>query len=239
MLSSMKSTGGYFFISILFVAVLLAGCGQVAPLPTETMEANSTFTETPVLTPTLIPAADISTSFPTQSKMPIITPDAVQVKRWKEYQTELARVVLAANPEIGSDPEIYKTALCEWDILGRSSREIYVYSVCIGATTKGNRDMRKPAIIYLELDGSIQRVKIPDPKGPNSEIFDYDPFPKDVQEKFCYYFDPFPSDLPQCPYPYLSGSPRPRLDEMYTHIKYRMEHPEEPPLVVLSATTTP
>lgn len=184
-----------------------------------------------------------STPYPTHPIIAVFTPDAIQVERWKEYQTELARVILAANPEIGNDPEIYKTALCEWDILGQSGQEVYVYSVCVGVTANGNRDMRKPAIIYLEPNGSIQNAKIPEPKGPDSEMFNYDPFPKDVQEKFCYYFDPFPSDLPQCPYPYLSGSPRPRVDEMYAHIRYRMDHPGEPPLVVPSimptATSTP
>jgi len=176
---------------------------------------------------------------PTQPAVPLITPDAIQVERWREYQTELARVILAANPEIGNDSTIYKNALCEWDILGHSGQEVYVYGVCVGVTTKGNRDMRKPAIIYLEPDGSIQKVKIPEPKESNREMFNYNPFPKDVQEKFCYYFDPFPSDLPQCPYPYLSGSPRPRIDEMYAHIEYRKAHPEEPPLIVLSAIPTP
>jgi hypothetical protein len=172
---------------------------------------------------------------PTQPPPPIFTPNAIQVERWQEYQTELAKVVLSSNPELGNDPAIYKDALCEWDILGQSGKEVYVYAVCIIA--KGNGDMRRPAIIYLEPDGSIRQVKLPEPKGANSEMFDYDPFPITVQEKFCYYFDPFPSDLPRCPNGSMYSSQRPDL--LYTHLKYRQTHPEEPPLIVISATPMP
>lgn len=225
----------YFWIVLL---VFLAACGkQTAALPTETPIPTSTFTPAlPTTTPTIEFTPVPATVMPTQTSIPIITPNATQVERWKEYQTELAKVILSSNPEIGNDPAIYKDALCEWDILGQSGREVYVYGVCVIA--KGNRDMRKPAIIYLEPDGSIRKVKLPEPKEGDREKFNYDPFPIDVQEKFCYYFDPFPSDLPRCPYPYLSWSPRPRLDEIYAHIKYRKVYPEEPPLVVLSATPT-
>jgi len=191
----------------LILFIFLVACGQQPTTsPTKIYIVIPRDTSTAIPLPTFPPellAVVTPSPLPTQPTIPIITPDAIQVKRWKEYQTELARVILAANPEIGNDPAIYKSALCEWDILGQSGQEVYVYGVCVGVTTKGNRDMRKPAIIYLEPDGSIQKAKIPEPKGPNSEMFNYEPFPKDVQEKFCYYFDPFPSDLPQCPYPYL------------------------------------
>ncbi len=197
-------------------------------LPTAT-PLPSTFTPTATIvypTPSLIP---------TMPPPPILTPDAIQVERWQEYQAELAKVVLSSNPELGDDPAIYKDALCEWDILGQSGQEVYVYVACVIA--KGNGGMRKPAIIYLEPDGSIRIVKLPGPKAANSEMFDYDPFPTNVQEKFCYYFDPFPSDLPRCPNSSMYSSPR--LDVLYTHLKYRQTHLEEPPLIVLSATPTP
>lgn len=192
-----------------------------ATLPPPTFTPTAPLTSTPAATPT-----------PTQPIVPVITLDAIQVERWKEYQAELAKVVLSSNPELGHDPAIYKDALCEWDILGQSGQEVYVYVIC--ALANGNGDARKPAIIYLEPDGSIRKVKLPEPKGANSEMFDYDPFPIDVQEKFCYYFDPFPSDLPLCPY--SSTYSRPRLDVLHAHIEYRKTHAEEPPLIVLSAT---
>lgn len=229
----------------LLVAVMLVACqqqvvqevGTNTPNAISTTEALETSTPdvsspTPLPVSTLLPATDIPTSLPTQPIIPIITPDAIQMERWKEYQAELAKVVLSSNPEIGHDLAVSKDALCEWDILGQSGPKIYVYVVCVIAA--GNGDMRKPAIIYLEPDGSIQKVQLPEPKAGNSEIFDYDPFPVDVQGKFCYYFDPFPSDLPRCPNSSMYSSPR--LDILYTHLKYRIIHPEEPPLIVLLAT---
>ena len=222
---------------IMLLAVILAACAPATtPAPTETPIPTFTFTPVP---PTTTPTLEITqipvTVMPTQPPPPILTPDATQVERWKEYQMELAKVVLSSNPELGNDPAIYKDALCEWDILGQSGQDVYVYVACVIA--KGNGGMRKPAIIYLESDGSIRIVKLPEPKGKNSEMFDYDPFPINVQEKFCYYFDPFPSDLPRCPNSSMYSSPR--LDVLYTHLKYRQTHLEEPPLVVLSATSAP
>ncbi|CAG1013223.1 hypothetical protein ANAEL_04639 [Anaerolineales bacterium] len=194
-----------------------------ATLPPPTFTPNILSTSTPPATATFTP--------PVAS---VFTPDALQVERWKEYQAELAKAVLSSNPELGNNPAVYKDALCEWDILGQSGQEVYVYAVCVIAN--GNGDMRKPVIVYLEPDGSIQKIKPPEIKKANSEMFDYGPFPIDVQEKFCYYFDPFPSDLPPCPY--SSTYPRPRLDLLYAHIEYRKTHSEEPPLVVLSAMST-
>lgn len=192
----------------------------VALAVTEISITQATPLMTTPLPPTSGPTATIEyilpTPYPTQPPIHILTPDAIQTERWQEYQTELAKVVLSSNQELGSGPAIYKDALCEWDILGQSEQEVYVYAVCVIA--KDNGDMRTPAIIYLESDGSIQKVKLPEPKEANSEMFDYDPFPIYVQEKFCYYFDPFPSDLPPCPY---DTYPRPRLEILYTHIEYR------------------
>lgn len=214
---------------VLLLTIILSGC---APATTPAPAA---------VLPTLAPDPTITAAFviptpsliPTQPPVSVLTPDAIQVQRWREYQTELANVVLSSDPELGYDPTIYQDALCEWDILGQAKYEVYVYVVCVIANS--NRGARKPAIIYLESDGSIQKVKLTAPK-PNSDMFDYDPFPKYVQEKFCYYFDPFPSDLPPCPYP--PTDPRPRLNVLYMHIEYRKTHPEVPPLVVLSATQT-
>jgi hypothetical protein len=189
-----------------------------------------TMTFTPAVTPSLLPPTPLP---PTPTFPLMMTPDEAQVEHWQEYQTELAKVVLSIRPELASDPQIYKDAFCEWDILGESGREVYVYVVCVIA--KGIADARSPAIIYLEPNGSIQKVKLPEPKATSS-MFDYRPFPTDVQEKFCYYFDPFPSDLPPCPYG--STYPRPRLDVLYSHIEYRKTHPNEPPLIVLSALPT-
>jgi hypothetical protein len=236
-------------ILIVFIALLTA-CGTTSQEAEATKIQNTAFaivqtgvaltqtampTAAPTNTPTALPTAITYTLEPTFPPPPILTPDAIQVERWKEYQTELAKAVLSSNPELGNTPAVYKDALCEWDILGQSGQEVYIYAVCVIA--KGNGDMRNPVIVYIEPDGSIQKMKLPEVKKSNSEMFDYGPFPIDVQGKFCYYFDPFPSDLPLCPY--SSTYPRPRLDLLYAHIEYRKTHSEEPPLVVLSAMPVP
>ena len=174
------TTRPYRYFCIVLLAFLVSCGKQAVALPTEHPFPPVQLLHHSNASPTfaLIPAIVTPSPLPTQLTIPIITPDHIQVEKWKEYQTELARVILPANPEIGNDPVIYKTALCEWDILGQSGQKVIHIFWCVGVTAKGNRDIRKPAIIYLEPDGSIQKVKIPEPKGPNSEMFNYDPFQK-------------------------------------------------------------
>lgn len=130
---------------------------------------------------------------------------------------ELAKVVIYGYRY---GPDIYKNALCEWDILGRSGQEVYIWAYC--ATIEGDVDRIRPAVIYLEANGIIRKVKIAGFKGPD---FNLDLFPKDVQEKLDeYYFNV----CVNC------GRP----EELRTHLLYRETHPEVPPLVVLSAKPT-
>jgi hypothetical protein len=140
----------------------------------------------------------------------MITPDAQQVKQWKEYEAALAKGILPTD----SSGKI----LCEWDILARSDLQIFIWAMC--ASPKG-RD-RRPAVIYLRTDGSLQDVKVPK-RGSASEIERL--FPKEAQAKFNLYTGDS----------IISG----RLKEMYDHIKYRRIHSEEPPLIILIATTLP
>ena len=228
--------------TIALLIVLLTACAPTADIPVDAQNTAMSIaqtgiarTQTALPTLTVIPTATPqATLIPTLPPPPILTPDAVQVERWQEYQTELAKVVLSfKSAGLEYDPEIARDALCEWDILGSAGQEVYVYVVCV--FPRGNGDMRIPAIIYLESDGSIRLVKHPETKA-DGYTYDYDPFPVEAQEKFCYYFDPFPSDLPSCPY--VSTDPRPRLDRLYAHIEYRKTHPETPPLVVLSSYTS-
>jgi len=135
---------------------------------------------------------------------------------------ELAKAAFSSNPELGYDPVIYKNILCEWDILGQSGMETYSYVACIGS--KGG--VTAPAIIYLDPYGSVREVKIPGYKGLD---YDLDSFPMEVQINFCFYY----FDNPSCDYGMRS---RLRRDVLLAHIEYRKTHPDEPPLVVLSAT---
>ena len=148
----------------------------------------------------------------------MITPDAIQVERWKEYEDALAMKIRGREASVGK-------VLCEWDILGRSDQEVYVWVVCMGTFLVGDINpifpaSSIPAVIYLNKDGSVQNVEIP---GAGS---DYARdirlmFPLDVQEKFeNYHFG-------------RAGG------EMGEHLEWRRTHPEEPPLIVLSATPIP
>lgn len=108
---------------------------------------------------------------PAQPTFAAITPDAIQVKGWKEYQSALAKSFSFSQSEL---------ALCEWDILGQINQEVYVWAVC---ESLGGSSVSAPAVIHLGADGSIQNVD--NPKHWNSDIPRM--FPTDIQKKFDYY----------------------------------------------------
>lgn len=132
--------------------VVLIACGQqITAQPTET-PIPTVVSLTSVPTSTFIPVTSAPTVTPTQPGEVLITPNAIQIERWKEYQTALAKNVLAHLP-----PE---EVLCEWDILGRSGNDVYVWAVCRDKVGGGSL----PAVIHLETDGgavqSVERAKI-------------------------------------------------------------------------------
>ena len=95
---------------------------------------------------------------PTPTVLPMITPDTIQMERWREYQTALASAFLSyLSPE---------QVLCEWEVLGRSGNEIYVWAVC-GESREGL------AIIYV--GGDV-------PYALSSD--DPTMYPSDVQERY-------------------------------------------------------
>ncbi|MEW6029975.1 MAG: hypothetical protein ACOYZ8_16480 [Chloroflexota bacterium] len=194
-------------IVIAQLAIILGACAPlVTPLPAEIFIPTGVSPTATIVYPTPSP---ISTLPPP----PIFTPDAIQVERWQEYQTELIKAVLS-----GYDPALYKYSLCEWDILGRSGQEVYVWAYC---ATLGGGSENLPAVIHLEVDGSIQNVEVP-MRGSTWDSNIQRMFPVDVREKIELYYSPT--------YPY-EGRP----EELRVHLHYRRAHPEEPPLVVLSA----
>lgn len=204
----------------------------------------------PTLTPTVV--FPTPSPIPTFPPPPILTPDANQVERWKEYQTELAKALFSyvslTDPQNRYGPEEYKDALCEWDILGQTSQEVYVWAACKAAKFFNSSIMdmvgieENPVVINLEPDGSIQKVNIIRTGFKYSlPVYDFQLFPIDAQEKLCLYY--FSDLVPQCfntistykPAEY----PQPRLGTLFLHIGYRKSHPEEPPLVVLTANPMP
>jgi len=204
----------FAFSAVILVAILLfalAACAPAtAPAPTQTPNPTATFTPyLPMITLfTLAPPTVIPTRTPF---VPAITPDAIQVVRWKEYQTELAKGILPTYS--------FEKILCEWDILARSGQEVYVWAVCASP----NVDDTRPAVVHLGADDSVRSVEILE-RGSSPDIINR-LFPEAAQVKF---------DL------YAGDSMfRGRLKEMRDHLESRQAHPEEPPLIVLSAMPMP
>ena len=168
------------------------------------------------LPPTLTPSATMvyptSSPYPTNPPTIVITPDPIQVERWQEYQTELAKVLLFEAS--AWSPDYYEHSLCEWVILGRSGQEVYIWAVCTGPSTVG----KKPAVIYLEGDGSVQEVKaVSSGTSRFQELF-----PVEIQEKILSCYSNF----------------HPGAQELYDHLTYRESHWDVPPLIILSAMPT-
>ena len=189
---------------LLVVLTFLAACREQSVLQPIQSSSPTSGLSTP--TSTLEPLLDtvVPTLTPTRPGAALITPDGIQVEKWKEYQTALAKNVLAHLP-----PE---EVLCEWEILGRSGSDVYVWAVCRGKVGGGS----VPAVIHLEADGAIQSVE----RAINWSADLPRLFPPDVVEKFAHY---------------QSG----RARELQEHIEWRRTHPEEPLLIILSATPTP
>lgn len=136
----------------------------------------------------------------------MITPDPVQVERWKEYENALAKSVL---PHL-----LPEEVLCEWDILGRTAQNVFVWAVCRDEMGGGSI----PAVIHLEEDGTILNIETTESNWSEENLNRL--FPADVQARFVLY-------------------PSGRAREMAEHIEWRRSHLEEPPLIVLSAASAP
>ena len=204
--------------SRLFIALLtltLASCAPApTPAPTGTaLPATATFTPVPAtITPTFTPGFTPPPPTPlppTPTFPPIITPDAIQVEQWKEYEAALAKGILPTYT--------FETILCEWDLLARSGQQIYVWAACASPNVSDWR----PAVIHLGFDGSFRSVEVP----KRNQAFVDKLFPKEVQAKFSLYTG---DSL-------FTG----RLRELLNHVRFREIHPEEPPLIILSATPAP
>src|SRR4051812_30386399 len=62
---------------------------------------------------------------------PSALPATTQTEKWKKYQTELARVLLAGfSPKFGFSLYYYKSGVCEWDVLGQDGQLEYVWAFC-------------------------------------------------------------------------------------------------------------
>lgn len=210
----------YSLTAAIVIIVFLVACSPKAVGLSVETPAPAVVSPTSTPASTLVPVTITPSPLPTQPIIPMITPDAIQVERWREYEDALARSVLSFLP-----PE---EVICEWEILGRSEQEVYVWALCtsiisLGTTLDGTETFSSsstPAVIHLREDGSVQSVEKPGSGSKRiSNILKM--FPPDVQEKFeNYHFG-------------RAGA------EIGERLVWRRTHPDEPPLIVLSATPMP
>ncbi len=155
---------------------------------------------------------------PTPTPTPVLPAPTAQPQLWQKYQTELARTLFDwYSPKYGFPSGLYKSAVCEWDILGRADHLVYVWVYC-GVPGSVERDV--PAVVYLNDNGHPQKAEAPGPDTHwSSDVSGM--FPADVQAKF----DVYTGDS------LFSG----RLQEMIAHAKYRYTHPGEPPLIIVDS----
>ena len=147
---------------------------------------------------------------PTPAFLPWITPDPIQVERWKEYQTALAEQLSYLPSE---------QVLCEWELLGRDGNEIYVWAVC-GEIRDVRVGLESPARIDVREDGSVQYAIAPGigVMGLSADIRQI--FPLDVQQR------------------YYEGQIH--FQELVDHLRWRQKlGREEPPLIILRAIPSP
>jgi hypothetical protein len=215
---------------ILFTLLMtcLASCAPAAINPTTivpTAIQPPRRTGTPVpSTPTPLPVPE-ATPILIVTEIPppfLLTPDAIQVERWKEYQSALIKVVMVETIAAGNfSIDFYDFATCEWDILERANQKVYVWAYC----QLGGQSASKPVVITLNANGSIQKMEAPQRAGEefwNAQVRKM--FPADVREKFS-------------PYRFYSAFDG-RIRDMKNHLESRFAS-GEPPLVVLSVSPAP
>ena len=170
-----------FFVSVVTVS-LLASCSSIDGTRTVSnapVRPTSFMTQTP-----LTASVNITPTIPTSSPEIINTatktasPPASVTPRWKKYEAALVKAFL---------PQGY-SGVCEWTILGQSKEEVYLWALCKSSPT--GPAMSGPAVIVLDPNGDIQRVKVPgDGAAYSRDVRKF--FPPGVQKKvFGFYTTP-------------------------------------------------
>lgn len=224
--------------SIAVLLMILSSCTPITPpsiktsVPTEPfprvpISTMATFTPVPVFTftPILITETPpLPTALPTQMTLTAIaqtqeweyvaiTPEPAELERWQEYEKALGN---ALYERIGG-----VDVICEWQIMGRVDRKVYVWTACSGFDPSDISHLYtfiRYAVVYLGENGEVQRVGTME-NTPGSSYGDIRRklFPPDIIEKFGHV---------------------PDVDRLLEHLKLRRENPE-PPQIVLNATPTP
>ncbi|MBS3751671.1 MAG: hypothetical protein KGY39_09235 [Anaerolineales bacterium] len=186
---------------LLAVLLFMAACGPESTSPTATLS--------------MVPVTQSRTPAPTaaaQSKplSPTVEPTAPDGPPWKRVQCALASAFL-------SPPGQKSRGICEWQNLGKSDAELYLWAMCQAAGEPEGPAVSAPAVIRLDQSGRIVGVDIP----RDGEL--YGP---DVRELF-------PSAIQEVIFNHNVDT-----DAMWAHIQKRHKTPQ-PPLVVQGKTPSP
>jgi hypothetical protein len=121
----------------------------------------------------------ITPTTPPPSAIPVIStpsatvaPTPTSLPRWRLYEIALSKAVL-----FNSD-----TGLCEWEILGQSGQEVYMWTLCIDTQGVGTA-ASTPAVVHLAENGQINDVTVPRPAGDDYWEDILSLFPPDVLAK--------------------------------------------------------
>lgn len=190
----------------------------LAPTSTFTLTPISLFTATPILMRETPPPSIALPSQMTPTALPptqewtyaVITPEPAELERWQEYEEALGNAIYERVPR--------EDIMCEWLIMGRVEREVYVWVACSGFRPYDSKltTFTQCAVVYLGAGGEVQRVGTTE-NTPGS--------PAENRRKL------FPPGI----YERCVHTP---TDRMKKHLESRRENPE-PPLIVLDATPMP
>ena len=109
--------------------------------------------------------------------------------------------------------------MCEWEFLGRSDQEIYVWAFCQSPPYTAELPpsiASIPAVVHLGVDEAVRSVEIP---GSGTA------YARDIREMF-------PLDVQEIIFRHSVDT-----EKMEAHINSRRENPN-PPSIILSATAT-
>jgi len=167
-------------------------------------------TDTPILatktmpSPTVLPTQPIST-------YAVITPEPAELERWREYEEALGNAIY--------ERVLREDILCEWLIVGRADRKVYVLAACSGIRPYDSKltTFVQCAVVYLGAGGEVQSVgTIGNTSGASYGAIRRKLFPPGIYERCV----------------------QTSTDRMKEHLESRRENPELP-LIVLDATPTP
>jgi len=159
-----------FYVGLILIC--LSGCVQATPETTIPSPSIVPSLVTPEPTPSIMQAGTTVTPIPTQL--------AGILKNWRGYEIALAQSMIPSFPT--------DQVICEWEVLGESVNELYVWAACMTTVPYPQTDDAYPsintaAVIHLSDDGEALAIERPS-GGMNYANEIREMFPVEAQEKF-------------------------------------------------------